>query len=223
MRSGLLGTAMRVPLTAPRLYPAKSVDPESVCHFLDTHKRRSRCLLMPWGTYYGLSIAAIALTKDDGITAKGDCRRGDAAVSVNAAGYLATACWISTDRAVEGTMVKTVGTAMLSHFLSKNILQICHNQYNPKSNCAHFIGHALGIKVGDTNCYNVAPAGIPKPGLGFTIRVDDLSTFGAQTRACGRTSQQRFRTVCSSFQFRAMYPVLRFGWGETTRNMWESM
>ena len=165
---------MRVPTTASRLCSEKRRSRERVPILL-THTNVDRDVyFMPSGNCYGLSIAAIALTKDGGITGKGECRCGDAALSVNAAGYPATACRISTDRAVEGAMVKTVGTAMLSHFLGKNILQICHNQYNPKSNCAHFIGHALGIKVGDTNCYNVAPEGIPKPGFGFTIRVDDL-------------------------------------------------
>jgi hypothetical protein len=152
MHSGLLGTAMRAPASfALLLVGCTSKD----VSYLSRNQN-----------YYALAISVIAPRKVDDITGRATVRLVTQP-SGNADYRLTTACRISSERAVEVAMVKSVGTAVLSSFLSKHILQICHNKYNPKNNCAHFVGHALGIKVGDTNCFNVAPAGQPKPGSGF--------------------------------------------------------
>jgi len=65
--------------------------------------------------------------------------------------------------------MRTTSTATLSSYLGKNILQICYNKYNPRNNCAHFVGHALGIHVG-MGCYDIVGGALP----GASIRVNEI-------------------------------------------------
>jgi hypothetical protein len=106
---------------------------------------------------------------------------------------------------------------MLSSFLSKNILQICHNKYNPKNNCAHFVGHVLGIEVG-VNCFNVAPALGSKPG--FTIRVDDLFNLWCPDKGLWSNKPAAVQDCLFFIRSRAMYPGLRFGWDRMNEACW---
>jgi hypothetical protein len=167
-------------------------------------------------TDYGLATAVIALRNDDDITGKGERRFRGGARSGSTADHLGSARRILEKRA-EDAMVRNVGTAMLSSFLSKNILQICHNKYNPKNNCAHFVGHVLGIEVG-VNCFNVAPALGSKPG--FTIRVDDLFNLWCPDKGLWSNKPAAVQDCLFFIRSRAMYPGLRFGWDRMNEACW---